>query len=346
MKSLNAQHHYLSDEHVQVDIIEHGVNRLIPFQEKLMESSLYPLQPTKLEIFQVNLGKMCNQTCRHCHVDAGPDRKEIMTRETMEQCLAVLRINPSLRVVDMTGGAPELNPGFREFAASVRSLGRHVIVRCNLTIIVSNRKFYDLPEFFRDNQIEVISSLPFYSKERTDRQRGEGVFESSLRALKMLNEVGYGDETSGLLLNLVYNPAGAFLPPEQSSLERQFKKELMNKHGIKFNNLYTITNMPISRYLDYLLESGNYEDYMIRLTEAYNPAAAANVMCRNTISVGWNGFLYDCDFNQMLGLKVNASSTHISDFNSDELNGRKIVIGQHCFGCTAGSGSSCGGAVV
>jgi radical SAM/Cys-rich protein len=349
MKSLQAQHNILADAHEQIQIIEHGQTRdfaLVPLQEKLQQVGLYPLKPTGVEIFQVNIGKMCNQTCRHCHVDAGPDRKEIMTRETMQQCIDVLQQNPGLRIVDITGGAPELNPNFRWFVEEVSKLQTHIIVRCNLTIILANKKYYDLPQFYKEHNVEVVSSLPFYTQDRTDRQRGNGVFEDSIKALQMLNEVGYGKEETGLVLNLVYNPAGAFLPPSQIALEKEYKQALMQRFSIAFNNLYVITNMPISRYLDYLLTSGNYESYMEKLVNAYNPSAAANVMCRNTISVGWDGYLYDCDFNQMLELKVNCNSRHISQFNKETLNKRDIIIGQHCYGCTAGSGSSCGGAVA
>ncbi|HXH99482.1 MAG TPA: arsenosugar biosynthesis radical SAM (seleno)protein ArsS [Sphingobacteriaceae bacterium] len=349
IKSLKAQNSFLADTREQIEIIEHGQSgdfTLVLFQEKLEQSNLYPLQPTQIEIFQVNIGKMCNQTCRHCHVDAGPDRQEIMTTETMLQCLEVLKHNPQLKIVDLTGGAPEMNPNFRWFVEELRKLDRHVIVRCNLTIILANKKYHDLPEFYKLHNIEVVCSLPFYTQDRTDRQRGSGVFEDSIKALQMLNEVGYGKEETSLILNMVYNPAGAFLPPLQVSLEKEYKEALMEQFGIVFNNLFVITNMPISRYLDYLLTSGNYESYMEKLVNAYNPVAAANVMCRNTISIGWDGYLYDCDFNQMLDLKVNSSGTHISDFNINELNKRDIIVGQHCYGCTAGSGSSCGGAVV
>jgi len=349
IKSLRAQHNSLADASVQHDILEHAVTgkfNLVPFQQKLTESELYPLLPIALSILQVNVGKMCNQVCKHCHVDAGPDRKEIMTRHTMQQCLDVLRNNPQVGIVDLTGGAPEMNPDFRWFVTEIKSLERHVIVRCNLTIIVANKKYHDLPAFYKEHKIEVVSSLPFYTQDRTDRQRGNGVFEDSIRALKMLNEVGYGQEGNDLILNLVYNPAGAFLPPAQASLEKEYKIALMNKFGIAFNNLFAITNLPISRFLDYLLQSGNYEQYMEKLANAYNPAAARNVMCRNTLSVGWDGYLYDCDFNQMLELKVDHPINHISLFNAPLLQQRAIVIGQHCFGCTAGAGSSCGGAVT
>ena len=349
MKSLKAEHNIIADGQEQLKILEHGQTgdfALIPFQQNLEQFDLYPLKPSQIEVFQVNIGKMCNQVCKHCHVDAGPDRKEIMTRETMQQCIDVLKVNPQLKIVDITGGAPELNVNFRWFAAEIKKLDIHVIVRCNLTIIVANKKYYDLPAFYKQHNLEVVSSLPFYTQDRTDRQRGNGVFEDSIKALKMLNAVGYGKNETGLILNLVYNPAGAFLPPSQQSLEREYKQALMERYDIEFNNLFAITNLPISRFLDYLLQSGNYESYMEKLVNAYNPVAAANVMCRNTISIGWDGYLYDCDFNQMLELKVNCSSRHINEFNIMQLNGREIVIGQHCYGCTAGAGSSCGGAVA
>jgi len=352
LKSLKAQHSILADSHEQIEILEHGVNhddafRLMPFQQKLEGIGLFPLKPTGIEIFQINMGKMCNQVCKHCHVDAGPDRKEIMTKETMHQCLETLKNNSQLKIIDLTGGAPELNPDFRWFVTEIKKLDKHIIVRCNLTIILANKRFNDLPDFFKQHDVEVVSSLPFYTADRTDRQRGDGVFEDSIKALQMLNTVGYGKEGTGLMLNLVYNPAGAFLPPSQTMLEKEFKDELLKHFGIVFNSLFTTTNMPISRYLDYLLQSSNYEKYMEKLTAAFNPAAAKGVMCRNTISVGWDGFLYDCDFNQMLEMKVSCKSReHLSQFNLAALNEREIVINQHCYGCTAGSGSSCGGAVA
>lgn len=350
MKSLKAQNHYLSDSVQQLEILEHGEEgkeyHPIPFQEKMEKNHLFPLRPTGIEIFQVNIGKMCNQTCKHCHVDAGPDRKEIMQKDTMQLCLDVLR-NSNIQMVDLTGGAPEMNPDFRWFVEEIKKLGKHVIVRCNLTILLSNKKYHYLPEFFKNHNIEVVSSLPFYTSDRTDRQRGDGVFEDSVKALQMLNAVGFGIHGSGLVLNLVYNPAGAFLPPSQPVLEMEFKEALRSKYKIEFNQLFAITNMPISRYLDYLLQTGNYEMYMEKLTMAFNPAAAKSVMCRNTISVGWDGFLYDCDFNQMLDLHVDCqNSKHLREFNLETLNKREIVLNQHCYGCTAGAGSSCGGVVT
>ncbi len=349
MKSLKAQHNFLADTNEQIEILEHshsGEFLLVPFQQKLSQSNLYPLKPTKLEIFQVNLGKMCNQTCTHCHVDAGPDRKEIMTKETMQQCLNVLQNNPSLKTVDLTGGAPEMNPDFRWFVEEIKKLDRHVIVRCNLTIVLANKKYHDLPEFYKQHRIEVTSSLPCYTRENTDRQRGRGVFEHSIKALQMLNEVGYGIEGTGLILNLVYNPGGAALPPPQKVLELEYKRELGQMYHLSFNNLFTITNLPVNRFLDFLLRTGKYEMYMEKLVNAYNYVAAANVMCRNTISVGWDGYLYDCDFNQMLDIKVDGDSNHISQFSIRKITSREIIMGQHCYGCTAGSGSSCSGALA
>ena len=340
MKSLQRQGHVFAKGEAQLDVLNQ--DGFEPFVEKLQTIGLSPLTPTGVDIFQMNLGKMCNQTCKHCHVDAGPDRKEIMTKETMQQCLDILGAYdiPSL---DLTGGAPEMNPHFRWLVEQASSMGKHVMDRCNLTIINANKKYHDLPEFFAEHQVEVISSLPHYTSLRTDRQRGDGVFDRSIDAMRRLNEVGYGIEGSGLQFNLVYNPTGAILPGPQESLEADFKRELKRKFGVEFNQLFVITNMPISRFLDYLISSGNYEEYMQTLIEAFNPSAAAGVMCRNTLSIGWDGYLYDCDFNQMLDLKVAGKSQHISDFDMKALQSRAIVLNQHCYGCTAGLGSSCGG---
>lgn len=296
-----------------------------------------------MTVMQVNVGKLCNQTCKHCHVDAGPARKEVMTRETMQLCLDALDRYP-FPTVDITGGAPEMNPHFRWFVEQVKARGRHVMDRCNLTIIESNPKYHDLPEFFKKHKMEVVSSLPSFSAQLTDRQRGDGVFGKSIRALKRLNEAGYGRDPE-LKLHLVYNPNGAFLPGPQDELEQEFKKHLKDEYGIVFNSLYTITNMPISRFLEYLEASGNLQSYMARLSQVFNPTAAENVMCRSMISIGWDGKIYDCDFNQMLEIPVQ-SKMHISQFDGQKLACRKIALNQHCYGCTAGSGSSCGGAVA
>ncbi|MBC7525102.1 MAG: arsenosugar biosynthesis radical SAM protein ArsS [Flavobacterium sp.] len=347
LKSLKSNHNFLSKATNQIQILEQNPEKFKPFKDNLNTVGLFPLIPTELEILQVNLGKMCNQVCTHCHVDAGPDRKEIMTRETMTQILDVLKNNSNFKVVDMTGGAPEMNPDFRWFVKEISKLGIQMYVRCNLTIITANKKYFDLPDFFKLHKIEVISSLPFYSKSRTDKQRGDGVFESSIKALQMLNNVGYGKQNFGLTLNLVYNPAGAFLPPDQNALEKEYKTALLNDFNIEFNNLFAITNLPVSRYLDYLISSENFDDYMTKLIDSFNPVAASNVMCRNTVSVGWDGYLYDCDFNQMLELKVAVKNgQHISNFNHNDLLNRKIIVSNHCYGCTAGAGSSCGGEVA
>ncbi len=346
IKSLKVLQHPLADSENQLEILENSSeNFRATFSEKLNLSGMYPLQASGIQIMQLNLGKMCNQTCKHCHVDAGPDRKEMMSRSTMQLCLDILK-NSDIDVVDLTGGAPELNPDFRWLVEQIKKLGKHVMVRCNLTIILANKRFHDLPDFFKQHQVEVVSSLPGFTQDRTDRQRGDGVFEDSIKALQMLNQVGYGQEGSGLILNLVYNPAGAFLPPSQLALEKEYKMELASRYGIVFNQLFAITNMPISRYLDYLLSSGNYSRYMDKLISSFNPVSVQNLMCRNTLSVGWDGYLYDCDFNQMLDLKVSTpNSQHISDFDFELLKNRNIVVKQHCFGCTAGEGSSCGGSL-
>lgn len=343
-RSLAARQNPLASPSHQLEVLERPA-AIPPFQEKLAEAGIAQLTPGPLETLQVNIGKMCNQACNHCHVDAGPDRREIMTRETMQQCLDVLD-ELGVKTVDITGGAPEMNPYFRWFVEELVSRGKHVMVRCNLTIIVANKKYHDLPRFYRDNNVEVISSLPFYNADRTDRQRGDGVFKDSINALKMLNAVGYGKPDSPLILNLVYNPSGAFLPAEQAQLERDFRSELKKNYDIDFHRLFCITNMPVSRYLEYLIASGNYERYMERLVTAFNPHAAAQVMCRNTLSVGWDGYLYDCDFNQMLDMKVDARGQHISEFDAAALGARTIRVGRHCYGCTAGAGSSCGGAIA
>lgn len=339
-KSLQAQSNSLAESDKQLKLLQE--HKLPRFQEKLDDIGLFPLRPSVLEIFQINVGKMCNQVCKHCHVDAGPDRKEIMTRETMQMCLDAID-QTNCHTVDLTGGAPEMNPDFRWFVEELSKKGKKIIVRCNLTIIVANKKYHDLPEFFKTHNVEVVSSLPYFTSVKTDSQRGEGVFDKSITALKMLNDIGYGKEGSGLILNLVYNPSGAFLPPDQNDLQIDFKRKLAERFGIEFNSLFAITNLPISRYLEYLVASENYAGYMEKLVNAFNPIAAANVMCRNTISIGWDGYIYDCDFNQMLDLKVASRTNHLSNFNISPLTNRNIIINQHCYGCTAGAGSSCGG---
>ena len=349
-KTLKAQKHSLSDVQKQLEILngpDFKEGRLKMFREKLMDYNRFPLQPKEIEIFQINIGYMCNQTCKHCHVDAGPDREEIMTRETMQLCIDLVKKH-NFNTVDITGGAPEMNPDFRWFVTELKIAGaKEIIVRCNLTIILANKKYNDLPNFFVENKIRVVSSLPYYKADKTDRQRGDGVFDKSIKALQMLNDVGYAKTDTGLILDLVYNPAGAFLPGNQNELQNDFKRELKTLFQIEFNNLLCITNIPVSRFLDYLVASGNYEDYMEKLVNAFNPGAVDGLMCRNTISIGWDGFMYDCDFNQMLDLKIDKRvGQHISEFDLEKLATRNILISQHCYGCTAGAGSSCQGATV
>ncbi len=343
-QSLNRRKHYLSSPKYQVELLSDcealGIRS---FRNKLAEIGHFPLKSTNIEILQVNMGKMCNQVCLHCHVDAGPERKEIMSKETMFECLEILEKN-DIKIVDLTGGAPEMNPHFRWFVVELKKLDKSVIVRCNLTIILANRRYHDLPQFFRNHKINVVSSLPYFTEKRTNAQRGDGVFEKSIQALQMLNDVGYGKDNGNLQLDLVYNPAGSFLPGDQFSLETQFKKKL-KEYGIVFNNLFAITNLPVSRFLEYLIKTKRYEDYMSELANAYNSKAVESVMCRNTLSVGWDGYLYDCDFNQMLNLRVKAPN-HIRKFDLDALKKREIIVNQHCYGCTAGNGSSCGGATT
>ena len=346
-KSLKSRGTNLSDTFFQLQVLngKEVVDEQFPkFVDKIGTAAL---KPSEIEIFQLNIGKLCNQTCAHCHVDAGPDRKEEnMDRATLEDCLEIIASVPTIHTVDITGGAPEMNPHFKWFVEEVTKLGKKVMDRCNLTIIMANKRYHALPAFFAQHKVHVVSSLPYFSKKRTDSQRGDGVFEDSIAALKKLNEVGYGKEGSGLLLDLVYNPSGAFLPADQETLQAEFKRQLKRKYDIDFNMLYAITNLPIARFLDYLLETGNYAEYMEMLIDAFNPATVNGLMCRNTVSVSWDGYIYDCDFNQMLDLKVANPIQHINDFDAKALNDRNIVLNQHCYGCTAGAGSSCGGEIV
>ncbi|HYS78659.1 MAG TPA: arsenosugar biosynthesis radical SAM (seleno)protein ArsS [Candidatus Dormibacteraeota bacterium] len=344
MKSLRARGSALSSAAGQVRLLE--TTRVVPrFDDTLAAADLHPLCATGIAVLQINVGKLCNQTCRHCHVDAGPDRVEVMSRETAELCMAALA-RTDIPTVDLTGGAPELNPVFRYLVEESKRLGRRVMDRCNLSVLLLPSQV-DLGGFLARHRVEVVASLPSVVPTQTDAQRGSGVFEKSIEALRLLNALGYGRSGSGRVLTLVTNPVGAFLPPAQESQERQFRQRLARDHGVVFNDLHTITNMPISRFLEFLLESGNYEGYMQRLADAFNPAAAARVMCRYTLSVGWDGRLYDCDFNQMLELALgHGAPGHIRDFDPATLHARRIITGNHCYGCTAGAGSSCGGATA
>jgi radical SAM/Cys-rich protein len=326
-----------------------------PFIDTLEQHRL-TLSPVSIDTLQVNVGKLCNQACHHCHVDASPYRTEIMERQTIDRCLAILRDHHLIANLDLTGGAPELNPHFDDFVIEAKNLGKHVMVRHNLTVTFDGNprtkesKRY-LPEFFARHGVEVISSLPYYQEYFTDKQRGQGVFNKSIESLRLLNAQGYGKEGGPLVLDLVYNPVGAFLPAAQANLEADFKRELLRKFGITFNRLYTITNMPIHRFRQQLERLGGYEDYMTKLVNAFNPSAAVGVMCRSMISVGYDGTLYDCDFNQMLEMQIENGAPHndkmtVFNFDCDALIKRRIRFASHCYGCTAGAGSSCGGEII
>ena len=343
--SLKHRGNLLSDPVEQLAILE-GTNGDAAFADVLVKHGSYPLCPTAVQILQVNLGKLCNMTCAHCHVDAGPDRREIMDRKTVDQCLQVLVDHPSIETLDLTGGAPEMNPHFCDFVSSAKAMNRHVIDRCNLTILLA-KGFEYLPAFLAENQVEIVASLPCYLEENTDSQRGSGAFQKSIAALQKLNQLGYGNGSSGLVLTLVYNPVGPSLPPNQKTLEASYREQLSKNFGIEFDRLFTITNMPVSRYLEHLVQLGQFERYMQKLIESFNPASIEGLMCRNTLSVGWDGSLYDCDFNQMLELKISdKSNAHIGNVDFNALKSRSIVVGQHCFGCTAGAGSGCQGAIT
>ena len=320
---------------------------------KTLSQKNVDLATQKIETLQINITKLCNQTCVHCHVDASPKRKEQMDLKSVERCLEILALNDSIKKLDITGGAPELNPHFDYLVTEARKLDKHVMARHNLTVTLDGNpttgesKEY-LPEFYAENKVEVISSLPYYQEYFTDKQRGQGVFEKSIESILLLNAQGFGKEGTGLILNFVYNPVGAFLPASQQSLEADFKRELNKKYAIEFNNLFVITNMPINRFKQQLKKLDAYDDYMTKLVDAFNPSSAQGVMCRSLISVSHDGRIYDCDFNQMLEMDVVVDHEPMTIFNFDyqKLLSRKIMFGSHCFGCTAGSGSSCGGATA
>ena len=300
------------------------------------------LRRARTTTLQINVGKVCNQACHHCHVEAGPQRTETMSRTVADRVIALLAASPAVTTLDITGGAPELNPQFRWLVDQARALGRHVIDRCNLTILVEPG-MEDLAAFLADREVEIIASLPCYSDLNVDEQRGHGVFDKSIAALGQLNDLGYG--TGKRTLNLVYNPNGAFLPPAQAALETTYKDELARNFGVAFDRLFTITNQPIARYADYLDARGKYDAYMSLLVSHLNLATVPGLMCRSLVSVGWDGQVYDCDFNQMLDLPLAAAGT-IFELDSLALDDLPIAIGSHCFGCTAGSGSSCGGSLT
>tara|TARA_R110002073_G_scaffold35970_17_gene104944 strand:- start:9895 stop:10962 length:1068 start_codon:yes stop_codon:yes gene_type:complete len=344
--SLLRQKSELTNAAIQREILEGVAKPRQPyFNEKLRSSGLENLRATGIDVMQINVGKLCNQTCTHCHVDAGPDRRESMSRETAEQIIDVLA-NNDIPTLDITGGAPEMNPHFRWIVEQAYKLGCRVIDRCNLKILMANG-FKDLPEFLAKHDVEVVASLPCYMEENCDSQRGNGVFKRSIDALKRLNQLGYGHPGLGRKLTLVYNPTGTALPPSQHELEATYRDELKTRYDIVFSELHTITNLPISRFLDELLQGDQLDVYMQKLIDSFNPLTVDGVMCRRMISVDWQGYLFDCDFNQMLNMGLSADlPQHISDFDPSRLGDRMIQTGRHCFGCTAGCGSGCQGATV
>lgn len=314
------------------------------FHQTLAGNGHPMLTPTRLDFFQMNLGKLCNMTCRHCHVDAGPDRhREVMSWQTMSACLDALD-KTTAHTVDLTGGAPEMNPHFDRLIDELVARGKHVIDRCNLTILLA-MGFTHLPAWLAERGVEIVCSLPHYRPRNTDAQRGDGTYEKSIAALRQLNQVGYGQGNPRLKLTLVSNPAGAFLAGDQDSMAKEWHRELERQHGLTFDTLLTMNNMPISRYLEWLQDTGNLEEYAQTLLTAFNPATIDGLMCRNTISIGWDGLVYDCDFNQMLGLGA-TGTTGIGDFDADVFAAREIRTARHCYGCTAGAGSSCGGSLA
>lgn len=333
----------LNDLSIKIGPTESGI-----FFNDIEDAGWNSFKPERLDIFQINLGKLCNMTCAHCHVDSGPDRtEENMNRETVDECLDAIR-RSGAKVVDLTGGAPELNPHFEYLVDQCVDMGVHVIDRCNLTILTV-RKYQHLPEWFAERGVEVVCSLPHYRKLGTDSQRGDGTYEKSLTALKSLNEAGYGHGAKDKVLTLVTNPVGAFLAGSQASQEAEWKTALERNHGVHFDRLLALNNMPMSRYLEWLLEKGQLENYMIKLVNAFNPATISGLMCRNTLSVNWEGYLYDCDFNQQLEMNASIGDSdkpHVRDFDVEAWLGHQIKTERHCYGCTAGAGSSCGGAIT
>ena len=342
LRTLDHRGHELASPIQQIGLLE-SLDLSEHFGRSMAGAALHPLRPTCIEILQLNVGRVCNQVCAHCHVDAGPDRSERMSDAVLDRCLEIFETS-DIGTIDITGGAPELHPRFAEMIERCGRLrDRRVIHRCNLTAIMAP-PLRHLAQVLADNDVEIVASLPHFKSKQTDRQRGDGVLDKSIACLQRFNELGYGQEGSGKILDLVTNPVGAFLPGSQQSLEREFRRELRRRYGVEFNRLLVLTNMPIARYLEFLVETDNLTKYMTRLVNAFNPAAAAAVMCRNTISIGYDGALYDCDFNQMLALKVDpAAPQTVSDWDRQRLESRSIVVNQHCYGCTAGAGSSCGG---
>mgnify|MGYP001185016629 CR=1 FL=1 len=347
LKTLFRTGNPLSSAAEQLRILEEGSPaHHVSFRDQLRASGTVRLNRHSLRTLQINVGKVCNQTCTHCHVDAGPDRRESMTLETARQVIDFLA-RSQVETLDITGGAPEMNPNFRLLVTEARRLGKQVIDRCNLTILLANG-FTDLAQFLALNQVAIIASLPCYLEENCDAQRGSGVFAKSIEAIRQLNALGYAQPNSNLQLDLVYNPTGLGLPPAQPKLEAAYKEQLDQRFGIQFNRLFTITNMPVSRFLDDLLQRQQYQAYMDKLVQSFNPNTVDGLMCRSLLSVDWNGFLYDCDFNQMLELAIDDANgrVHISQLTDELLLNHEIRTANHCFGCTAGGGSSCNGSLT
>ncbi|MEZ6095314.1 MAG: arsenosugar biosynthesis radical SAM protein ArsS [Pirellulaceae bacterium] len=346
MKTLYRIGHHLASPTAQKELLASRQTSIgMSFDECLNQNGLERLNARAIDVLQINVGRVCNQVCHHCHVDAGPDRKERMGFETAKAVMDFFRANP-IPTLDITGGAPEMNEHFRWLVHEATQIGRNVIDRCNLTILLA-KGYEDLPEFLAEHRVRVVASLPCYLEDNCDRQRGDGVFKKSIEALQRLNGVGYGLDDGDLALDLVYNPVGNQLPPDQKKLEAGYREQLQRRFGVSFNSLLAITNMPISRFLDDLLANDRYDEYMTQLLNAFNPATVGELMCRNTLSVDWQGNLYDCDFNQMLDLRLaHGSGTTIQEADFKGLAGRPIAVGNHCFGCTAGCGSSCGGTLL
>ncbi len=318
---------------------------ILAFDKKIQEHQII-LNRVSVATLQINLGKLCNQACHHCHVEAGPLRTEIMTEKTVDRVIELMKKSPNLKTIDLTGGAPEMNPNFKRLVIAARELNLEVIDRCNLTIFYEFG-FSDLPEFLKEQKVHIVASMPCYTKKNVDMQRGRGVFDKSIEGLKQLNSLGFGIHGTGLTLDLVYNPGGAFLPGAQLKLEADYKKELKQFFNIEFNKLYTITNMPIKRFLDDLKRLQKYDEYMTLLMNNFNPHAADSVMCKSLVSIGYDGQIYDCDFNQMLEIPASNKKTTLWDINRiEDFNDKKIALANHCYGCTAGAGSSCGGTLL
>ncbi|MFH0976170.1 MAG: arsenosugar biosynthesis radical SAM (seleno)protein ArsS [Spirochaetota bacterium] len=317
----------------------------IPFEEAVIRHIGGSLKASKLETLQINVGYLCNLTCKHCHLEAGPKAVNKMPKSVFEKCLDVIRHN-EIGTVDITGGAPELNSNLEWFIPGIKSTGTRIIVRTNL-ILLPDPGYKNMLDIFADNKVEIITSLPGFNEELSDRQRGAGTFKKIIEAIRMLNMLGYGSDGSGMMLNIIHNPVGAFLPGSQKALENEYRNRLKDQFGVVFNNLYCITNMPVGRYLEYLIESENYDDYFNDLCRAFNPATMSNAMCTSTVSVGWDGTLYDCDFNQALKLSIDhGAPDRIELFDYHALSNRKIAVHNHCYGCCAGAGSSCQGATA